>query len=297
MTARAGTAKGIFLVVTSSLMFASYGVWAKLIGNQFAVFYQGWSRALMITLILLPILLYRKEIVPIARKDWGWMAVFAGFTSLTQAPLFYAFTHMDIGSATLLFFVALLLTMYAIGIVFLGETLTPVKCASFLFAIAGLYLIFSFSLAAFTLLAAFMAMLNGVASGGEVSFSKKLSGHYSALYLTWISWTAIVVTNAPVSFWLHEPQYLPSFETVWLYQGAYVVASIAGFWAIIEGLKYIEASLGGLLGLLEVVFSVMAGIFIFHETLSAKIMAGACLILFAAALPHLYGIGMQERKA
>lgn len=146
--------KGIILILISALMFASYGVWAKLIGSSFGVFYQGWSRALIITIILLPILIWGKHLVPIHKKDWKWMFIFLLFTSLTQAPLFYAFNHMDIGSATLLFFVSMLLTMYAVGILFLGERTTKIKIVSFLLAISGAYLVFSFSLIAFTLLAA-----------------------------------------------------------------------------------------------------------------------------------------------
>jgi drug/metabolite transporter (DMT)-like permease len=282
--------RGAFLVIASSLMFASYGLWAKFIGNNFGVFYQSWSRALIITLILLPILIYRKEIIPVRREDWGWLSIFLVFTSLTQVPLFYAFVHMDIGSATLLFFVTFLLTMYGAGALFLGEKLNAIKYISFLLALGGLYLVFSFSYAVFTLFAALMAMLNGIASGGEIAFSKKLSSRYSALYLSWLSWVALIITNAPLSLWLGETQHLPSFQSVWLYQVCFVIAAIIGFWAVIEGLKYIEASIGGLLGLLEVIFSIAFGIVIFGEKLSVKIVLGACLILLAAALPHLQAL-------
>ena len=271
-------------------MFGSYGVWSKLIGSDFGVFFQGWSRAFLIALLLFPFLLFTRQIVRIKREDWGWMLVFLIFTSLTQAPIFYAFTHMDIGSATLLFFVSFLLTMYAVGIFFLGERLNTVKAVSFLLALSGLYLVFSFSLAVFALLAALMAVLNGIASGGEVSFSKKLTGQYSALYLSWMGWVAVAVSNAFVSFWLGEAQLIPSFDIVWFYWAAYAVASIIGFWAVLEGLKYVEAGIGGLLGLLEVVFSIAFGILIFSEGLSTKIVIGACLILLAAALPHLYSL-------
>lgn len=281
------TQKGIVLVLISALMFGSYGVWSRLMGGTFDVFYQGWTRGLIIALVLLPTLLYKKQIVPIRREDWKWMAVFLIFTSLTQAPLYYAFNHMDIGAATLMFFVTMLLTMYAVGLLFLGEKLTRIKMLSFFLASVGLYIVFSFSLVAFTLLAALMAILNGIASGGEVASSKKLSGTYAPLYLSWLSWVAIFITNIPISFALRETQHLPSFDIVWLYQIGYAITGIIGFWFIIYGLKYIEASVGGLLGLLEIVFSVLLGVLLFKEILTLKIIIGAILIMFAAALPHL----------
>lgn len=279
--------KGVIFIFLSALMFGSYGLWSRLIGDSFGVFYQGWSRALIITIVLLPILLWNKQIVAINRKDYGWLALFLLFTSLTQAPIFYAFNHMDIGSATLLFFVSMLLTMYIVGILFLGEKITKIKIMSFILAGLGMYFVFSFSLVIFSLLAAFLAVVNGIASGGEVSFSKKLSGNYSPLYITWMSWVIIVITNAPISILLGEVQHLPSFEIVWLYQIGYTIASIFGFWLIIKGLKYTEAGVGGLIGLMEIIFSILFGIIIFNETLTSKIIVGGLLIITAAALPHV----------
>jgi len=277
---------GITLLLFSSLMFGSYGVWSKLIGASMSPFFQGWSRGLVISLILLPVLYYLRLIVPIKREDWKWLAVFAVFTSATQAPLFYAFTHMDIGSATLLFFTSMLLTMYAVGFLFLGEGVTDVKITSFVIACAGMYMVFSFSLAAFSIFAALMAVLNGVASGGEVSFSKRLLP-YSALYLSWISWTAIFLVNAPISLFLHEAQVPLALSSPWFWQLCYTIASLLGFWAVIEGLKYLEAGVGGLLGLLEIIFSIGFGIILFGEKLTSQVAIGAILILTAAALPHI----------
>ena len=287
---------GVTLILISSLLFASYGVWAKLIGDGMDPFYQGWSRAVLIVLFLTPILYYKRLIVPIKREHFKLFAIFLTFTAGTQAPLFYAFTHMDIGSATLLFFVSMLLTMYTVGFFFLEEKMSRTKLASFALACAGMYFIFSFSLIAFTLLAALMAMLNGVASGGEISFSKKFSNSYSTLYITWLSWVVILITNAPLSFILNETILLPSFDIVWLWQVGYTVASMLAFWLIIEGLKHVEAGIGGLLGLLEIVFSVLLGIILFNEGLSTEVVIGSVLILTAAALPHLTEFA-QRRSA
>lgn len=279
--------KGVLLIFISALMFGSYGVWSKLIGDSFGNFYQAWTRGLILSLVLLPILFYRKEIVAIKRKHWKWIVAFLVFTSMTQAPIFYAFNHMDIGTATLLFFVTMLLTMYIVGLLLLKEKLTKIKVVSFVLAGLGLYVIFSFSLTVFALFAASMAVLNGVASGGEVSFSKKLSHTYSPLYLTWLSWVVIFISNGVISVAIGEVQHVPSFDVAWLYLLGYTVASLFAFWLIIAGLKHVEASIGGLLGLLEIVFSILFGILIFGETLTIRVVVGGVLIIGAATLPHL----------
>ena len=240
--------KGIILVLSSAVMFGSYGIWSKLIGASHGIFYPGWTRSLLITLVLFPIVYYKKQIVPIERKDWKWMTVFLVVTSMTQAPLFYAFNHMDVGTATLLFFVTMLLSIYAVGFLFLGERVNKVKVISFILAAIGLYVTFSFSIIAFSILAALMAVANGIASGSEVAFSKKLTGSYSSLYLIWLSWLVIAITNAAISIGAVEVQYLPTFDIFWLYQCIYAVAGVVGFWLVIEGFKFVEASIGGLLG-------------------------------------------------
>jgi drug/metabolite transporter (DMT)-like permease len=279
--------KGLIFILLSTIMFGSYGVWSRLIGNSFGVFYQGWTRTLLISLILFPILWYKKGIIPIQRKDWKWMSVFLVSTSLTQAPIFYAFNHMDIGAATLLFFVGMIITMYVVGFAFLNEKPTWEKIVSFVLACVGLYATFSFSLVAFSLLAASMAVLNGVATGVELSSSKKLSGSYSPLYITWLSWVIIAITNCVASIALGEPQPFPTISLAWIYLAIYAIVSILGFWFAIEGFKYAEASIGGLLSLLEVVFAVIFGMLIFHQELTPIVILGGVLILIAAALPHV----------
>ncbi len=286
--------KGVLLVFISTIMFGSYGVWSRLMGESFGVFYQAWTRALIIAIILIPILLFKRQIICIKKKDWGWLIVFLLFTSATQAPIFYAFTHMDIGSATLLFFVSVVLTMYTVGFVFLREKFTAIKVLAFFIALIGLACIFSLSTQRFTLLAASMAVLNGIASGGEVAFSKKLSGDYSPLYLTLLSWLIIIPTNGMLSLLLGEKLLMPSFSLLWLWQGGYVVASIFAFWFVIAGLKHIEASIGGIIGLLEIVFGIGFGMLLFGETLTLRIGIGALCILVAASLPHVQGLGKQS---
>lgn len=288
------TNKGILLVFLSSLGFGSYGLWSRLIGSSLGSFFQGWTRGLVISIILLPILIYKRQIISIKKKDWKWLIVFLVFTSATQAPIFYAFNHMDIGSASLLFFVSMLLIMYFVGVIFLKEKITRIKIISFSFALVGLYSIFSFSIQRFSFLAAAMAVLSGIASGGEVSFSKKLSGNYSPLYVSLLSWLIIIPTNGILSVLVGEKQILPTFNLVWFWQFCYIFVSLFAFWFVINGLKYIEASIGGLIGLLEVIFSILSGIIFFGESLTLRVIIGALLILSAASLPYMYDLSVKK---
>jgi drug/metabolite transporter (DMT)-like permease len=206
---------------------------------------------------------------------------------MTQAPIFYAFNHMDIGTASLLFFVSMFLTMNAVGVGFFSERINALKYVAILMAVMGMYLVFSFSIASFTLLAALMAILNGIASGGEVAFSKKLSANYSPLYLTLLSWVIILITNGGISLALGETQLAPDFSMAWFWQLCYSIVSLFAFWLVIEGFKRVDATIGSLIGLLEIVFSVMLGILVFSEAITPSVALGGLLIICAAALPQI----------
>ena len=249
----------------------------------------------MIVVILAPILWYKKAIVKIERKDWKNISIFLFFTSLTQAPIYYAFNNMDVGTATLLFFVSMIITMYFVGIVFLKEKLTKLKIISLFLALVGLVVTFKASLISFALFAGVMAILNGIASGGEVSFSKTLE-KYSALYITFLSWIVIIVTNSVVSLLLGEIQIIPEFNIYWLYSLGYAVASILGFYLVIEGLKTTDASVGGLIGLLEIFFSFLLAYLVFGEKISLEVFIGGVLIIVAASLEDVYNL-IKKKKA
>lgn len=285
--ANRNTRTGAALVLVSALMFGSYGVWSRLIGPSMGNFYQGWTRALIILVLLLPIVFFRKEFKKIKGPDIKWLVIFLVFTSLTQAPIFYAFNHMDIGSASLLFFVSMFITMNLVGVLFLREKMTGVKIVASILALVGMYFVFSFSISAFAPLAALMAVVNGVASGGEVAFSKKLSDQYSPLYLCVLSWMIILVTNGVTSVVLGETQIIPTASLPWVWQFCFSIASLLGFWLVIAGFKRVDAGIGSLIGLLEIVFSILFGVLVFKEVISLSVGVGGMLIITAAALPHL----------
>ncbi len=288
---------GISLVFLSAIMFGSYGVWSRLIGDAMGSFFQGWTRALIILILIVPIVLIRKEFIKIKKEggDWLWLGVFLLFTSLTQAPIYYAFTHMDIGTASLLFFVSMFLTMNAVGYLFLGERMNVIKIISMGLAFMGMYLVFSFSLSVFALFAAVMAIVNGIASGGEVAFSKKLSNSYSPLYLSVLSWSIILVSNCIISLIIGESQVGISLSLPWFWQLCYSLVSLFAFWLVMLGFKYVDASIGSLIGLLEIVFSILFGMILFKESLTLSIALGGLLIIIAAALPSLQEFIAQRK--
>jgi drug/metabolite transporter (DMT)-like permease len=288
-------AKGILFIIIASLLLGSYGVWSRLIGDSFDAFSQAWIRALIISLMLSPVVIYGKHIKPLAKRDWKWFIMFFMSPLFSQAPTFYAFNHMDIGTATLLLFVSLLITMYCVGFFVLKEKVTLTKCLSLIIAMLGLFLIFSFSLEKFTLFSGLMACLVGVVSGLQVSFSKKLSGNYSPLYLSFIGWLMVIPANIFGSLLLGSAKIPPFYNSAWIFLFCFALAGLVSAWLYLVGLKYIEASIGGLVGLIEIIFGIAFGMLLFGEVLTGRIIIGAVLILLAASLPNIQDF-ISERQ-
>ncbi len=288
--------KGYIMILASALCFASYGVWSRLLGHEFGIFYQGWVRSAIILAVLLPIALMTKCIKPIKPPDRKWFAITMLFTLFVQVPLYYSFVHLPLGTATFIFYGLFLITSYIVGWFFLSEKISPIKLLSLLLAFIGLLLTFSLSITTFSVWAMLLAALSGIASGGEIATSKKSTDRYSSLQLTAYSWILILITHLPLSLLTGERQLIPAFNVEWLAMLGYAASGLGGFWLVIEGFKHVDASIGGLIGLIEIIFSVLFGVFLFNDHITTSFIIGGVIIVIAAILPDAYALKHPKEK-
>lgn len=286
--------KGYLMILAASVLFGTYGVWSKLMGDQFGVFYQGWVRAAIVLVLLTPFLLYTKQLRWPDKRDLKYLSIFLGATLLTQAPLYYAYITTSVGTATLLFYAAFIIASFLVGKFIIGEKITAIKLLAMGLAFAGLLFVFGISLAQFSLFGMAMAALNGAASGTEVSSSKKLS-KYPALLVTFYSWIVILVTHLPISLALGEIQWLPENSIQWWAMLAYSIVALVSFWLVVSGFKYVDASIGSLVGLLEIIWAVLFGAIFFGEHVGLTVWLGGALIITAGFLPDGKNI-LEHRK-
>jgi drug/metabolite transporter (DMT)-like permease len=287
--------KGQLLVLASALCFGSYGVWSRMLGNDFGIYYQGYVRSLLILIVLLPVALATKSLKPLKRADVGWFSVAMAFTVFTQVPLYIAFNHLALGTASLIFYSVFLITSYLFGWLFMRERMTLVKVVSLVLALVGLFATFGLSLGMFSIIALLLAAISGVASGGEVATSKKSSQTYSSLQIATYSWIFIFITHLPLSLLNHEVQIIPAVNIEWLAMVGYAATGLAGFWLVIEGFKHIDASVGGLIGLLEIIFSLVFGVLFFGDRITISVVIGGILIIGAAMLPDVYSLAKSRK--
>ncbi len=278
--------RGAGFILMSAFFYASYGIWSRLMANYFGEFSQAWTRALVLLIGTLILNFFFKFFKPINKKDWIWFGVIA-LMGLNQAPYFYGFKYLNVGTATLMFYAALLVGGYVIGRFGFGEKITKIKWVSLILAILGMLTIYQLSLNSGQLLAVGLTILAGLMGAGGVCFTKKLSGNYPEIQIMTSYFISITVVNFIISMIVGDALPKLGFNTPWLAQFGYLVAFLVANLAVIEGYKHLEPSIGSLIGLVEIIFGVLFGVVFFGEQLGLGIILGSILILVAAVLPNI----------
>lgn len=279
------TAIGSAAIVMSAMGYASYGVWTKWMAEGFSEFNQAWVRAVLLLLVLVPFGLGMKHFRAIKKADWKWFAIVALAGGLNQAPYFYGYEHLEVGTGTLLFYVTLTLGTFLFGKFFFREKLTAIKYFSLALGVLGLSIIYTLVVSAEDLLPAASMILAGLMGAAAIVFTKKLSDQYSETQLLTALAIAMLPTNFALSALSGESQLPALASPVWPVMLVYLATYLVSNAAAIVGFKYLEASIAGLLGLVEVVFGVVLGVLVFGEALTPAMIAGSAIIILAAGLP------------
>lgn len=286
---------GTSYILISALFYGSYGVWSRLMVGSFGEFSQAWSRGLILLVVVLLLNWKIKFIKRIERGDWKWFLTIALAGGLNQAPYYMGFEHLTIGTATLLFYAALVVGGYILGKLFFAEKLTIDKIASLVIAIVGMVVIYGFSLTPSQLVPASMTVLAGLMGASTVILPKKLVGNYHELQIMVGYFLMQVLFNYPVAQLMGDQ--LPTLElnAAWGGQMGYALAMMLANLAAIKGFSYLEPSIGSLLGLAETLFGIGLGVILFGESLGAGVIIGGLMITLAAALPSLSEIWVRRR--
>lgn len=283
---RAAAPLGASLIVLSSLFYASYGIWATLMGDFFGSFTAGALRCLLVVALLIILAMVRKELQKINwRRDRNWLFAMIASSALISGPMYYAFLHAGVGITLGVNYVGIVVGMFIFGWLFNKERFTKDKFIATALGILGIVLVFSPSVQLVGWLALIAALMSGFASAANMGATKKVpyNGTQSAILV----WGSGVIANVPLMFLLHEPLPVFSWHAQWGYLVLFVVTSLIASWTFIRGLKLIEAGAAGILGLLEVVFAVLFGAIFFHERPGVVVLIGIASIIVAAAIPYL----------
>lgn len=277
---------GATLVVAASFFYASYGIWTLLMGDFFGGYTASALRSVLVVGILVVAAYYFKKFEPLElAKNWRKLLGMVAVSTLVWGLLYYSVLQVGMGLSLSVNYFAIVIGMLFFGWVLAGERLTKTKAVSAVLGIVGLGLVFvptASGVVAFIPLAA--ALISGLAIAVNTILAKQLT--YNTTQATIFLWVTSVVANAPLAFMLQEPMPVFDFRMEWVYLIFFALASVLASWLLLAGLKYIDAGTAGILGLLEIVFSVAFGFLLFGERIELVAFAGIVLIIGATAYPY-----------
>jgi drug/metabolite transporter (DMT)-like permease len=255
--------------------------------GSFGEFSQAWTRGLILMIVVIVLNFKMKFLKKIEQKDKKWFLIIALAGGLNQAPYFYGFEHLTIGTATLLFYASLVVGGYVLGKIFFKEKMTLIKILSLVISIFGMGLIYGFALSPNQFFPASMTILSGIMGASAVILSKKLVGNYHELQIMLGYFFLQVVFNYPLALLFIDSIPALTLNLPWIGQLGYATAMMVANMSVITGFKYLDASIGSLIGLVEILFGALFGLIIFGESLGVGVVVGGICIILAAALPSL----------
>lgn len=282
------TPLGASLIVLGSFFYASYGIWTKLIGNFMGGYTAAAWRSVLVIAMLVPIAIFYRKLEAIKFKQvWPYLIGMFLASLLIWGPLYFAILNAGIGLSLTVAYAAIVIGMFFFGWLLAGERFTRDKVFAAGLGLVGLALIFSPSDSHVTLLALGGAAISGLSGAFNTVLSKKIP--YGATQTTLVMWATGLLGNVLMVIVLNEAQPEISIRAEWLYVGFFAVASLLATWSFVQGIKLIEAGAAGILGLSEVVFSIIFGVLFFRERPGIVALLGAVLIIVASAVPYIHG--------
>lgn len=281
-----GAPLGASLVVLSSLFYASYGIWTKLMGNFFGGYTASALRSVVVLLILIPIAIMYRQWEPVNwEQNWRYLLGMLVSALFIWGPLYYAILHAGVGISLAVNYASIVIGAFFFGWLFANERFTKDKWLSAILGLLGLYLVFVPSVSSLGWLALGAAVLSGVSGAANMVMAKQIS--YNTTQSAIAVWTTSVIANGFMAFILGEPHPVTSWHVQWFYLVAFAVASVIASWSLIGGVKLIDAGAAGILGLLEIAFGVAFGAILFGEHFGAVVLLGVATIIVAAAIPYI----------
>jgi len=279
--------KGIISLIVATIIYSFFGVLTRIIGFEIPVFYGSATRGL-VSLIILAILLFGKHLwKAIKRTDWLWFFLrsVGGFFGFMGS--YFSFYYIPMGTAYFIFYGGSTISGYFFGRFLYAEKITRVKLLSLILALSGLLLIYAQSIGVGNALWMGAAFIGGIGTGTWNTFSKKISGHYSDIQLNFMDFSFSFIFTLILSLLFREQWVMPDLNNIWLANALFIVMFLSTGQLMVYGFKRLDAQIGSLIMLSEVLFGVILGYLFYREIPSYWATLGGILVITAIMLPEV----------
>lgn len=279
--------KGIAVLCTATFIYSFFGVLSRIVGYSIPLFYQNLTRNALAAFILFPIVMLTKQWSPMTRNDWLWAIARSIAGNIAFILFFIVVNKLPLGLSYFIFFGASTITAYAIGAFFLDEKITPIKQVSICFALLGLFLVYNVSVETFDPLYTLLAIGAGVTTSIWNLVPKKFKHSIGATQLAQLDNVLSVIFVLFLSLLFREPWTLPQRTAEWAASLGIGVLFVATGILVVKGFRYVDAQIGSIIMLSEILFTIVLAFFFYGETLSISSLIGGILIVTAIIVPEI----------
>jgi drug/metabolite transporter (DMT)-like permease len=274
--------KGILALAMAAVLSGFFGVYSHYVSVDFPPVYQSAVRNVIQLIILAGLFLLpigRRK--PVIKSDWKWFLLRSMCGMVNAILLYIAFTKISIGTTYFLSFAAATICGYILGSSLFKERIGRQGLVALGLSIIGMSLVYSVSFEASTVWYSLAALVSGIVAPGWSVFSKAISKSYSNIQTNLVDTIFAAVASVALSLALHEKWTRPEWDSTWAAVFGFAIISLVIMILIVYGFKRVDAQVGTLLLLLEIVAGIVLGYAFYRQTMPVGSVIGGTMILAA----------------
>lgn len=279
--------KGIISLLFAAFIWSTFGALSRVVGYDIPVMYQNVTRNALAALIIGVIVYVTKSWKKVESKFYPILIIRTIGGIFGFLFFFLAANKIPIGLLYFLFYGATTLLTFILGYKIFNEKITPVRLLALGLAMFGLALVYKISAGNYAFKDLIYPMLAGLGFATWSMSGKKLSDHFGPHQLIFIDEVLTTVAYIILSLIFREVWTAPLFTITWgvslLFGVLYIFTALLSLY----GFRKVDAQIGGLVLLSEILFAIVIGFVFYGELITPVTLIGGICIILAMAIPEI----------
>jgi len=280
--------KGFIALLLSAIIFASFGIWVRLLNQTLLPFQQIGFRNFIALIIALGIIFKTKpSLKALHQVKPVWLGLYS--ISFTLAVVFYTLAILQTKIVTTIFalYLGSLVFSLILGVIFFKEKLNLIKILSLILVFIGLVVYAAPNLSGFLSIGTGLALLSGFFDAIANSMRKFLSNKLPKIVLVVLQMLAGLAIATVLVAWNGQFN-LPALSLqTWLVGLIFGLSLVGISYLTLIGFSNFDLNLGTVVLASELFFASIFSFIVFHEISSSYELLGGAIIILATFCAQL----------
>lgn len=278
---------GFISLLVSSILFSTYGIFSRLLAQQFTVFQQLSFRYLIgIAIVLFIVYLLQHKSINFKKFLNLKIAVFALIIPFSFYFFIRAFVESKLSVSISGFYAGTILSSLFIGLLFLKEKLSVYGALGLILILFSFLFLNNLDMRGIVTIGLVWGLFSGVLYGVE-SYIKKDAGTFTKEEILLVISVSTAVIMFLFSFLNKETLPTALSGATFLTLSLFVSAALSAEYLTVLGFRNFDLYLGSIVMSLEIVFTIFVGMIFFGEVPTAAEFIGASLIILSVVITNL----------